>query len=94
MSRATLAADFPKPRDAQGQPSELPVPEMEKLMLANLPVSETQLQSLAQARAEAARRYLIGQADIDPQRVWTAPADSAAGDDEGPPAPRALFRLR
>jgi hypothetical protein len=52
-------AEFPRPRNFIGILKKLPVPEMEKLLLANVLAGEEQLQGLAKARAMAVRDALV-----------------------------------
>jgi len=51
-------ADFPKPRNLIGLSKDLPVPEMEALLLAHLDASEAAVQALAVRRDVAVRDYL------------------------------------
>lgn len=51
-------ADFPKPRNLIGMAKDLPAPEMEALLLTNLPASETTMQDLAVKRGVVVRDYL------------------------------------
>jgi hypothetical protein len=51
-------ADFPKPRNLMGLAKDLPVPEMEALLLAHLDASESAIQALALRRGVAVRDYL------------------------------------
>jgi uncharacterized protein involved in outer membrane biogenesis len=51
-------ADFPKPRNLVGLSKDLPVPEMEALLLAHLDASEAAVQALAVRRGVAVRDYL------------------------------------
>ncbi len=51
-------ADFPKPRNLIGMAKDLPEPEMEALLLANLPVTEATMQDLAVQRGVVVRDYL------------------------------------
>jgi uncharacterized protein involved in outer membrane biogenesis len=51
-------ADFPKPRNLIGMAKDLPVPEMETLLLANLPATEANMQDLAVQRGVVVRDYL------------------------------------
>lgn len=51
-------ADFPKPRNLIGLTKDIPVPEMEALLLANLSVTEAAMQTLAEQRGVAVRDYL------------------------------------
>ncbi|AMV71228.1 DUF748 domain-containing protein [Desulfuromonas carbonis] len=61
-------AKFPKPRNFLGFEKDLPVAEMEKLLLANIPAGPQQLQELASARAEAVQTYLQQQgSEIGPR---------------------------
>lgn len=51
-------ANFPKPRNALGLVKDLPVPEMEQLLLANMPADEDAIRQLAVQRGVAVRDYL------------------------------------
>jgi len=51
-------ADFPKPRNLIGMAKDLPVPEMEALLLSHLDVTEAAMQALALQRGVAVRDYL------------------------------------
>ena len=51
-------ADFPKPRNLIGLTKDIPVPEMEALLLANLNVTESAIQALAEQRGVVVRDYL------------------------------------
>jgi hypothetical protein len=51
-------SDVPKPRNAIGMVKDIPVAEMEALLLASLPVTEQAMQELATARGVAVRDYL------------------------------------
>ena len=58
LSRVYSAGKFQKPRDLIGFAKTLPPDEMKKLILAGTPVSDQDLQHLAEARANAVRAYL------------------------------------
>ena len=51
-------ADFPKPRNLIGMAKDLPGPEMEALLLTNLPATEATMQDLAVKRGVVVRDYL------------------------------------
>jgi hypothetical protein len=51
-------ADFSKPRNLIGLAKDLPAPEMEALLLANLPATDAAIQALATQRGVAVRDYL------------------------------------
>ena len=53
--------DMTKPRNVVGLAKELPVAEMEALLLANMSVSDEQVRALATQRATAVRDYLVTQ---------------------------------
>ena len=52
-------ANFPKPRNALGLAKDLPVPEMEQLLLANMPADDDAIRQLAIQRGVAVRDYLV-----------------------------------
>jgi hypothetical protein len=54
-------SDIKKPRNAIGLAKDLPVAEMERLLMASVPVGDNQMRQLAQARATAVRDYLAAQ---------------------------------
>lgn len=54
-------ADVPKPRNLLGLAKDLPVPEMEALLLSSVPVSDELMQALAVQRGVVVRDYLLGQ---------------------------------
>lgn len=70
LTLAYRDAKFAKPRNAIGLVKELPVPEMEQLMLANTEVSEEDLRQLANARAQSAKDWLVENGKISPERVF------------------------
>jgi hypothetical protein len=61
-------ATFPKPRNMLGMDKSLPPDEMRKLLLANMTITDQDLQHLADGRANAVRQWLSGQ--IDPRRLF------------------------
>ncbi len=86
---------FPKPRNILGIAKDLPVPEMEKLMLTNQKVTEEDLRALAGERALAARDYLLQSGQIEQERIFIVEADTLAGDKkEGVKESRVDFKLK
>ncbi len=61
---------FPKPKNVLGMDKSLPVVEMEKLMRANIKITDEDLRELAAERAIAAERYLIKTGKVGPERVF------------------------
>lgn len=77
LHRAYSAADFPKPRNLLGVAKSIPAAEMKKLMLANVSVTDADLSKLADARADAVRKFLA--AKIDSSRLFVKPPNVNAG---------------
>ena len=73
---------FPKPRNVVGLAKDLPVPEMESLMLKYAQVADEELGELANRRAQAVRDYLleVGKAGVD--RLFIAASKAVAGDEK------------
>lgn len=92
LTRAYKEAKFPKPRNVVGLQKDLPVEEMEKLMLANLPATDDDIRQLARQRAENVQGWLVDQGKVPPERVFLLPAKAEA-DDKGK-ASRVDFSLR
>jgi hypothetical protein len=68
---------------------------MEKLMLANLPVTDGDLRQLALARANAVKTYLTGPAQVDAARVFVLePGEKPAVPKDRARASRVDFSLR
>lgn len=82
LQRAYKAAKFPKPRNLIGLQKDLPVDEMEKLMLANLPVTDDDLRLLAERRAGAVQAWLLEQGKVPAERIFLMPP-KLAKDDKG-----------
>ncbi|HEX7249714.1 MAG TPA: DUF748 domain-containing protein, partial [Burkholderiales bacterium] len=95
LTAAYRAAKFERPRNAIGMLKDLPLPEMEQLMLANAQVSEDDLRLLAGARAQAAKDWLVETGKIPAERVFiVAPKMNPEGiKDKGKPT-RVDFALK
>ncbi len=70
LKRAYRAEKFPKPRNFLGMVKDIPVPEMEKLMFANIRVTDDDLRLLAQRRAQAVKDSLIATKQVEPERIF------------------------
>ena len=73
LKRAYQQARFPKPRNLLGLTKDLPVDEMEKLMLASLPAGDEELRALATRRARAVQTWLVEQGQIPLSRLFLLP---------------------
>jgi hypothetical protein len=79
LAQVYSAGKFQKPRDVIGFAKTLPPDQMKKLILANTPVSDQDLQHLAEARANAVRAYLSTK-QVDAARMFIiAPKLDAGG---------------
>jgi len=96
LKQAYGDADIPgKPRNFLGFAKDVPVPEMEKLMLASASASDEDLRDLALRRAQAAKDYLTGPAKIQAERVFIVSPKIAPEDGKATVKPtRVEFALR
>jgi uncharacterized protein involved in outer membrane biogenesis len=98
LQRAYKEAKFPKPRNVIGMQKDLPVAEMEKLMLTNQPASDEDVRQLALRRAENVQGWLVDQGKVPPERVFLLPpkvgADEKGKADDKAKASRVDFSLR
>ena len=92
LARAYKEAKFPKPRNMVGLQKDLPVEEMEKLMLTNLPATDEDIKALAARRAEAVQGWLVEQGKVPLERIFLLPPKTAA--DEKSKGNRVDFSLR
>ena len=69
---------FPKPRNFIGMAKDIPVPEMEKLMLTNIRVGNDELRQLALERASRVRDQVLVGGKVEPGRVFLVEPKSLA----------------
>jgi hypothetical protein len=65
---------FPKPRNIIGLAQDLPVPEMEKLMMQYAKVSDDDMRQLASQRAQAVRDALLATGQASAERLFVVAA--------------------
>jgi hypothetical protein len=95
LRRAYREEKFPKPRNAIGIAKDLPVPEMETLMLTHAQVTDEDLRLLANARAQSAKEWIVSEGKIPAERVFiVAPRLTAEGIKDKGKATRADFALK
>ncbi len=70
LKAAYKAEKFPKPRNIIGMAKDLPVPEMEKLMLTHIEVKEGDLRHLASQRALAVKDHILKSKQVEPERIF------------------------
>ena len=61
---------FPKPRNIIGMAKNLPVPEMEKLILTHIEVKDDDLRSLASQRAIKIKDYILKSQKVEQERIF------------------------
>lgn len=93
LKRAYQQETFPKPRTMLGWAKDLPVTEMEKLMLAHATVSDDDLRTLAILRAMAARDWLLRVGQVAPERIFLVAPKPASDEGKAQPS-RVDFSLR
>ncbi len=74
LALAYNAEKFPKPRTAAGLQKTLPKEEMEKLMLTNITVTDSDLRQLAAQRVENVKELILKSGDIKPGRIFIVEA--------------------
>ena len=92
LTRAFKEAKFPKPRNLVGLQKDLPVEEMEKLMLTNLPATADDVKALAARRAERVQVWLVEQGKVPVERIFLLPPKVEV--DDKAKGSRADFSLR
>jgi len=70
LKRAYRDEKFPKPRNLVGLAKDLPVEEMEKLMLANAEIDDDDLVALGNQRAQAVKSWLLKNAQVPAERIF------------------------
>jgi uncharacterized protein involved in outer membrane biogenesis len=74
--------DFPKPRNVIGLAKDLPVAEMESLMLKYAKVSDDDVRELASRRAQAVRERLLATGQISADRLSMAAPKAVASEEK------------
>jgi len=73
---------FPKPRNLIGLAVDLPVAEMEKLMLQNAKVSDDDLRQLASQRAQTVRDALVATGQVGADRLFLVASKSLTSEEQ------------
>ncbi|WP_180127864.1 DUF748 domain-containing protein [Rhodoferax sp. BLA1] len=85
LKRVYRRGDFPKPRNLVGLTKDLPVAEMEALLLTHLDASESAMQALALKRGVVVRDYLASQ-KLPPERLFLGAAKAVLPDAKWQPS--------
>jgi len=70
LQKAYSAEKFPKPRTALGLQKKLPREEMEKLMITNVNITESDLRQLAIRRAQNVKELILKSGEIESARIF------------------------
>jgi hypothetical protein len=73
---------FPKPRNVIGLAKDLPVPEMEGLMLKNALATDDDLRDLANRRAQAVQNRLLATGQVTADRLSIVGAKPVSAEDK------------
>jgi hypothetical protein len=95
VKRAFAVSEIPKPKDAAGKIKELPVEEMEKLLITSIRVSDGDLRLLAHERSAQVKDYLLKREKIDAGRIFIIePGADFSGQSADHKMSRANFTLK
>jgi hypothetical protein len=95
LTAAYRAADFPKPRNVIGFVKDLPVSEMETLLLTHASATDEDLRRLANERAQGVKAWLAENGKIAPERLFlVAPKMNGDGIKDKGRASRVDFSLK
>lgn len=95
LKKAYKAEKFPKPRNFLGIARNIPSPEMEKLMYANIEVTQDDLRLLALERAKNVSDYLKTRGKVEAGRLFLVEPETLAPDmQENRKQSRVDFRIR
>lgn len=83
LKRAYRDEKFPKPRNVVGLPKDLPVDEMEKLMMDNTEVDEDDLIALGNQRAQAVKTWLQKNGQVPAERMFILAPKVATAESKG-----------
>jgi hypothetical protein len=95
LTLAYEAEKFPKPRTALGLQKKLPKEEMEKLIMTNIAVTDSDLRELASRRAENVKELILKTGEVPSARIFIVePKTLAAENKEKVKASRVDFKLK
>ena len=73
---------FPKPRNVIGLAKDLPVPEMESLMLKNAQATDDDLRNLANRRAQTVQNRLLASGQVTADRLSIVAAKPVSSEEK------------
>lgn len=97
LDRVYKDADFKKQRNFIGIQKDLPVPEMEKLLMEHTAISDDNLMALANRRAQNVKDWLIHEGKVPAERIFVLASKlgaSSTKNDKAVPVSRVDFSLK
>lgn len=95
LKEAYIAEKLPKKLNAQGQPLLPPAPDMKKLIVERINVTDSDLKILAEQRAQQVKGCLLKSQQIKPERIFLVEAELISRDkSEGISAARVDLNLK
>lgn len=97
LDRVYKDADFKKQRNFIGIQKDLPVPEMEKLLMDNTTITDDNLMSLANRRAQSVKNWLVTEGKVPTERIFVLASKLGASNtknDKAAPTSRVDFSLK
>ncbi len=82
LRMAYKAEKFPKPKNFLGMAKDIPVPDMEKLMLTHTEVTDGDMTALASQRAMKVREAITKSGQVEPERVFIVEPKSLAAENK------------
>lgn len=70
LRRAYEDADFPKPENIFESTRDIPIREIERLLMDHIKITDDDLRSLADKRASQARDYILESRKVEPERIF------------------------
>jgi hypothetical protein len=95
LKKAYKEEKFPKPKNFLGIEKDIPVPEMEKLLLTHTEVKEGDLRDLVSQRSRKVKDFLVREGKIEPEKIFLVEAKSLAPEKkEKLKDSRVVFRMK
>ncbi len=83
LGEAYKAEKFPKPKNAQGKSGVPTPPELKKLIIDHIQVTDSALKLLAEERAHQVKNFLLKSKQITPERIFLVEGQSTADKSNG-----------
>jgi hypothetical protein len=95
LKRAYEDADLTKPENIYESTSDIPIQEMERLLMDHIKITDDDLRSLANTRASQTRDYILESRKVEPERIFILePKIHPPEDNEEIKKSRVQFTLR